>query len=147
MPLSILAIVVALGLVAIIAVVHFAGGSRPVAALSEDAAMASMALEHSAFQPQHSVLCDRGRTALVFGTPQLPDEPKCVFGVVVQRGRKLVRRLITPEMIAGLTTQNGVIHLRLRDFTLPQITLALADDAARAACFETLDGYLDKVRA
>lgn len=63
MPLQILAILVVVGLTAIITVVHFGGGVRDIAPMTRELAMARFQLDHEAFTTDKITLSNDGHSA------------------------------------------------------------------------------------
>jgi hypothetical protein len=132
MPLHILALLVVVGLAAIIAAVHFSGGSRAIAPMTEAQARQRFMDDHQTFEVADCHVADDGRTALVFGV-----EPG-QGGVVLQMGDRLVTRRLGPDFVAAISQTSAGLDLALRDFTLPKMFIALANANDRTALIERL---------
>ena len=68
MPLHILALLVVFGLAAIIAAVHFSGGSRAIAPMTAEQARERFMQDHQTFDLAYCHVADDGRTALIFSS-------------------------------------------------------------------------------
>lgn len=137
MPLHILALLVIVGLAAIISAIHFSGGSRAVAPMTADQAMMRFCQDHQMTRITNCVLADDGKSAIV--TSDRAQE----VGLVLQLGDKLVTRRLSADLLAAVDDTPEGLALKLKDFTLPTVLVRLSSAAAKAKClqlFEALNG-------
>lgn len=132
MPLHILAILVVVGLTVIIAAVHFSGGSRAIAPMTAELAKSRFLQDHQTFDLADCHVADDGRTALIFSRD--PQQG----GVVLQMGDKLVTRRLDGGVFAALAQSDDGLHLSLKDFTMPKISVALAEEGNRTTLAQRL---------
>lgn len=139
MPLHILAILVVVGLTVIIAAVHFSGGSRAIAPLTAEQAMQRFSQDHQTFDAAECFVADDGRTALVFAND------KKQGGLVLQMGDKLVTRKLEPSVFSALVASQDGLHLSLRDFTLPGVSISMSQENERSAAAQRLRPLLGEM--
>lgn len=133
MPLHILALLVVFGLAAIIAAVHFSGGSRNIPPMTAEQACERFMQDHQTFDLADCHVADDGRTALIFA------KDRGQGGLVLQMGDRLVTRRLGPELLTSVTEIDNGLHLALQDFTLPRATIFLATQANRQALAQRLE--------
>ena len=137
MPLHILALLVIVGLAAIISAIHFSGGSRAVAPMTAEQAMQRFCEDHQMTHMTECILAEDGRSAIVFS--DLAQE----VGLVLQLGDKLVTRKLSADLLSQVDDSPDGLALKLNDFTLPTVLVRLSSAAAKEKClklFEALDG-------
>ncbi|MCW5725509.1 MAG: hypothetical protein KIS81_11220 [Maricaulaceae bacterium] len=120
----------ALAISALVALNHFLGGWKPARIESLDQAVARLDADFTGFTASGGVVCADGAGALVeeAGTGHL--------ALVLTRGEDWITRRIGPaELQSAEAGGDGVLIIRLCDFTLPKARLAFseAEEAQRWA--------------
>ena len=107
-------------------------GRRPAPALTAEAALERFRHEHPEVRAQRSLVLEDGRTALIGA------EAAGELGLVSAFGRGWTTQVLRAEDVRKLVRdRRGAVHLLLRDFAHPRVTLRFASPAAEA---EWLDG-------
>lgn len=135
MPLHILALLVVFGIIFIIGVVHYAGGSKQVPPLTSQNAASRFALDFPNFKTGETVVSADGKSVLL-----LSDHSKNA-GLVVRMGNRSLTRLISSRNFKQITLVDDGLEILLRDFTLPKVQMMpkQVDDLHR------IESHLDRL--
>jgi hypothetical protein len=131
MSLPLLVVIVVAGIAAIVAAVHFSGGSKPARLAGEAEAIAAFTRDYPDHVPRGAILTASGDAALM-------PLGEGAFGLVAMFGSHSLTRLVgTGDLATPPVLTETRLILRLRDVTLPRLDLEFADaetaDAASRA--------------
>lgn len=97
---------------------------RSIAALDQDAVVASLANDVPGFRAGRHTIAEGSHTALV------ENDMDGTLYLVAARGSRIASRKLSRGAVRGGDRAGKSIALRLADFTLPKAKLAFADEAA-----------------
>ena len=127
MSLPLLVVIVVAGIAAIVAAVHFTGGSAPVRLAGEAEAIAAFTRDYPDHVPREAILTASGDAALIL-------LGEGALGLVSMFGSNSLTRLVgAGDLATAPVLSETRLSLRLRDVTLPHLDLEFADAATADA--------------
>jgi len=133
MPLEILAMMVVIGLTVVIGVVHLTGGSVKPQGFDKASAQQRFAVDFPDFESSR-VCCDDRRLVCL-----LLSGENGRIGLVKGIGHNSLTRLLTDQVVKGVSIEGQQIQLRLRDTTLPHVNILINNDTDRAAVYSAFE--------
>lgn len=134
MPLEYLAIMVVAGLALVIGAVHFSGLSRPAFIAGADQARARFLVDYPDEQPGDIVVSKDGKAAFIALAGGRT-------GLVHAIGDRFLTRILERRAVRSVQRgSDGVLTLRLDDFTLPAEQARFSDAADAAKVTDWLAG-------
>ncbi len=122
MPLEVLVVLVFVGVLLVVALVHWTGGSRRIKLDNEEMVTARFLTDFPDFVVDEMYLSNDHDVALLL------DNKNCKAGVVATMGLHCYTRLM-PTHITGSITQNGdMIEIDLDELTVPRIRFLATDE-------------------
>ena len=132
MPLTLLAVLVVAGLALAIGAVHFAGLSKPARLSHPAEAVAALLADYPDEKPEEPLVDADGLTAIMpLGEGRV--------GLVRCMGSRMVTRILTARDVPDAPThRDGLVELRLRDFTMPRLVSRFDDEGKARRVAEML---------
>lgn len=125
MPLQILVPLIVVGLVAVLAAVHFSGGSTPPPPMDDEAA-AQRYLEDYPNDRVTEIIFDAHRQVAVLVLDRDGE-----IGLVQRIGKHSLTRRLTRTNLVSMKQVDGRLELVLRDFTLPKLKLEVGTETLK----------------